>query len=637
MLQSIARPPWKDENDTLALIRRLLVEEGASRWRSYTLSFVLSGIAAGCTALTAYLMGTVINAVYIDKNFSALYLLCIVTIVLFTVKGLSSFGQMVVLARTGNDIVAEMHKRMFDKILCENISYFADTHSSETMMRVTYGAQSVAGVLNVLITAVGRDAVTLVGLVCVMVIQAPLLSLIGFVVMPLAVVFVRRLIQRIRQLAFERYSSGSATLEMLQETLQGFPIIKAFTLERIMRRRVHESVDAVHRAGNLMAYLANCTSPLMDTLGGISIALVLFYGGYRVIDGGETPGVFLSFITAFLLAYEPAKRLAQVNVRLSQGLAGVRLLYEFLDSPPSEPELDDHPPLRVSAGKIAFTDVEFGYRSGEPVIRGISFVAEPGAVTALVGPSGGGKSTLLALMLRLYAVDRGAITIDGQSIAHVSRKSVRQQIAYVGQDVYLFRGSIGENIALGKPGASHAEVVAAAKAACVHDFVMSFPAGYDTPVGERGMALSAGQRQRIAIARALIKDAPIIILDEATASLDTKSERDVQEAIARLCRGRTTIAVAHRLHTIAHADQIHVVEAGRIVESGRHEDLLRRGGRYASFYHLLAKGHPLTPVQLEFAAGSFLAPSQTSGIRDGCTMPEEHVHPRGQRVAPSHD
>jgi ABC-type multidrug transport system fused ATPase/permease subunit len=231
------------------------------------------------------------------------------------------------------------------------------------------------------------------------------------------------------------------------------------------------------------------------------------------------------------------------------------------------------------------------------VLNRMSFVAEPGKVTALVGPSGGGKSTVLALLLRFYEIKEGKVLIDGQSISDVSRRSLRQQTGYVGQDVYLFRDSIRANIAFGKEDATEAEIIEAAKAACAHDFIMGFPLGYDTPVGEHGAQLSGGQRQRIAVARALLRDAPIILLDEATAALDSESEKQVQEAIEHLCQNRTTIVIAHRLHTIMHADAILVVEAGEIVERGRHEDLLRRGGRYASFFRLQQRDtHYLTPV-----------------------------------------
>jgi len=335
-----------------------------------------------------------------------------------------------------------------------------------------------------------------------------------------------------------------------------------------------------------MARVSNRSAPLMEALAGVAIALAMLYGGYRVINTGAKPGSFVSFMAAFLLAYEPAKRLAKLNFDLTHSLLGVRLYYELMDGQASEPSDDVKSPLLLSTGRLEFSHVHFAYRPHEPVIKDMSFIAEPGRVTALVGPSGGGKSTVLNLILRFYEPDGGMILVDGQDISTRSRRSLRQQIGYVGQDVFLFRGSIRENIAFGKPGASEDEIVAAAKAAHAHEFIMAFPSGYDTPVGEHGLQLSGGQRQRVAVARALIKDAPVVLLDEATAALDSESERLVQDAIAHLCEGRTTIVVAHRLHTIMHADRILVVEDGAIVESGRHDDLLRRNGRYASFYRL---------------------------------------------------
>jgi len=324
----------------------------------------------------------------------------------------------------------------------------------------------------------------------------------------------------------------------------------------------------------------------METLGGLAIAGGLLYGGYSVIAWGAKPGQFFSFLTAFLLAYEPAKRLARLNIELNSSLIGARKLLEIIDSPASEPEDDGRPALKLSEARVELRNVNFAYRANEPVLNRMSFVAEPGKVTALVGPSGGGKSTVLALLLRFYEVNDGEILIDGQSISSVSRKSLRQQTAFVGQDVYLFRDTIRANIAFGKHDPSEEEIVAAAKAACAHEFILGFPLGYDTPVGEHGMQLSGGQRQRIAVARALLKNAPIILLDEATAALDSESERQVQEAIEHLCHNRTTIVIAHRLHTIMHADAILVVEGGEVVERGRHDDLLRRAGRYASFFRL---------------------------------------------------
>jgi ATP-binding cassette subfamily B protein len=353
-----------------------------------------------------------------------------------------------------------------------------------------------------------------------------------------------------------------------------------------MHERINEHIEAVERNANKMARVSNRASPLMETLGGFAVAGGLMYGGYGVVALHATPGQFFSFLTAFLMAYEPAKRLARLNIDLNSQLVGARMLLEIVDSPATEISDNDKPPLKLTDSQVELRDVSFAYRPGEPVLNRMSFVAEPGKVTALVGPSGGGKSTVLALLLRFYEVRQGDILIDGQSISKVSRHSLREQSAYVGQDVYLFRDTIRANIAFGKTGATETEIVEAAKAACAHDFIMSFPLGYDTPVGELGTQLSGGQRQRIAVARALIKNAPIILLDEATAALDSESEKQVQEAIEHLCRNRTTIVIAHRLHTIMHADTILVVEAGEIVEHGKHEDLLRRGGRYASFFRL---------------------------------------------------
>jgi ATP-binding cassette subfamily B protein len=389
-----------------------------------------------------------------------------------------------------------------------------------------------------------------------------------------------------------QFTGGTTIIETVQETLQSIRMVKAFSLESEMRRRLGASVSEVENESNKMARVANRASPLMEVLGGIAIALASIYGGYRVIYTGATPGEFVSFLAAFLLAFEPAKRLARLNVDLSNNLVGVRVLYEVIDSPAGEPDDSAMPSLALTNSRGEFNDVIFAYYPSTPVMRGMSFVAERGKVTALVGPSGGGKSTVLNLLLRFYDVDGGKISIDDQNIAKVSRGSLRSEIAYVGQIVHLFRGTIRDNIAFRKFCTGEAEIVSAARAAHAHDFILSFPAGYDTPVGEHGLQLSGGQRQRVSIARALIKDAPIILLDEATASLDSESELQVQEALAQLCKGRTTIVVAHRLSTIMHADRILVVENGAVVESGRHDELLRKGGRYASFYRLQLKEQP---------------------------------------------
>jgi ATP-binding cassette subfamily B protein len=577
------------------LIRRLVTEYGAKHWKGYAAAFVFMAISAGGTALIAYLMGTIVNKAYVDRSFHAIVVIGLITIVIFCARGAATYFQAVILSRIGNAIIAENQRKLFDRLMNQNLGFFAERHSSEFLHRLSTGAASAMQVLNLLITAVGRDLLSLIGLATVMVIQDPVMSISAAIIAPPALWMVRKLVRRVRAVAKAQFTGGTRLFETLQETIQGIRIVKAFTLEDRLRKRYYENVATVEYEANKMARVSNRSSPMMEALAGVAIAMGVIYGGYRTIEMSATPGEFFSFITAFLLAYEPAKRLARLNIELNAGLVGVRQLFEIIDAPSSEPADDSKPKLAIDHAHVEFKDVRFSYRENEPVLRGLSLVAEAGQMTALVGPSGGGKSTILNIILRLYEPQSGAVLIDAQEIASVSRHSLRQQIAYVGQDVFLFHGTIRDNIAFGKDGATDDEIMAAAKAANAHDFIMSFPHGYDTHTGEQGLQLSGGQRQRIAVARALIRDARLILLDEATAALDSESERLVQDAITHLTQGRTTIVIAHRLHTVAHADRIFVIEEGVVAESGRHEELLRKGGRYASFYRLQLQSQEFAP------------------------------------------
>ena len=382
-------------------------------------------------------------------------------------------------------------------LLQHNIGFFSDRHSSEFIARLTTGATAATQVLNLLITAIGRDLLSLIGLATVMAVQDPVMSLFSIIVMPPAMLVLRKLIHRIKTIAHQQFTGTSRIIETLQETLQGMRLVKAFTLEDAMRARFDEHVAHLESESNKWARVAYRSGPLMEALGGFAIAIALIYGGFRVIENGATPGQFFSFLAAFMLAYEPAKRLARLNMDLSSGLVGVRILFEVIDHPATEPPDEGKPPLRLSRARVEFSHVQFAYRPGETRDKGPGIRRRARKVTALVGPSGGGKSTILNLILRFYEVDAGAIVIDGQNIATVSRHSLRTQLAYVGQDVFLFRGTVRENIALGRPAATEAEIMAAAQAAYAHDFIMAFPRGYDTPAGEHGAQFAGGERQRI--------------------------------------------------------------------------------------------------------------------------------------------
>jgi ATP-binding cassette subfamily B protein len=419
-----------------------------------------------------------------------------------------------------------------------------------------------------------------------MIVQSPALSLVVLVIGPAAVWGVTGLVKRIRNIAKQEFRSLSMVISSMQETAQGIRIVKALNLEPVMRHRMGEAVESVRQRADKMASIQARTGPLMETLGGMAVAGVMLWAGYASIYLGQKPGAFMSFITAILLAYEPAKRLARTHVEIEAGLIGVRLMYELLDTKPTMDINRGGPRLEIESGEVRFDKVDFAYRKSSPLFRKLDFLAEGGKMTALVGPSGGGKSSLISLILRFYDPSAGRVLIDGTDIAGVDISSLRAAIAFVSQEIVLFNDTVRENIRFGRPEASDADIERAAKDAMAHDFIEAMPKGYDTPLGEHGSQLSGGQRQRLAIARAMLRDARIILLDEATSSLDSESEHQVQVAFDRLMRGRTTIVIAHRLSTVLGANKICVLVDGKVVEEGRHAELLAAGKQYARLYNL---------------------------------------------------
>jgi subfamily B ATP-binding cassette protein MsbA len=575
---------------TLPMIRRLFIDHGRQHAVAYGFALVLMAISAAATGISVGLLRPVVNGMMVfsaageSGSFRELRYLAFSVAGLYVLRGLTTFGQLVIMSRAGNNIVASVQAQVYERLLRQPVGFFQDRHSSDFMSRLAFAASGVRDTLQVIIASAGRDLLTLLSLIIVMVYQDGVMAVIALSFLPVAALLLGRVIKRVRQAAHRSYDGSARIMETMQETVQGIRIVKSFNLEDTMRARMAASIRQVESAANRMATGMAMSSPVADTLGGLAVAFIIFYGGWRVTVAHSDPGSFFAFIAALLMAYEPAKRLGRFNIDVQNGLVGARLIYEILDRPAGEPNRTDLPRLAVGAGRIVFNGVSFAYRAGEPVLDGLTLSAEPNTTTALVGPSGGGKSTIINLIQRFYAPDSGMIAIDGQDISRVDLASLRQSIAFVSQDVFLFRGTIRENIALGRLGASDSDIIGAARKANAHEFIMGFTGGYETSVGEQGAQLSGGQRQRIAIARAILKDAPIILLDEPTAALDSESEREVQKALDDLRIGRTTLVVAHRLQTIVNADRICVIERGHAVEEGTHDELIVRRGSYYAFF-----------------------------------------------------
>ena len=562
------------------------------------LAFILMGLAAGSTALRAWLMQPVLDRIFVGRDGSLLFLIAGAALVLALAKGAADYGVAVLMNRAGQRVIADVQKTLFARVIRADLAYLHAHPTGTLISRFTNDAALLRSAAANVTGAIGKDALTVVFLVGVMFYEDWILALASFLLFPLAIRPIVAIGQRMRRVSANAQAEIGQLTTLLNQTFQGARLVKAYGMEDYEEGRAAGLFESLFALIDRATRTRSRASPVMEGLGGAAIAVVTLYGGHQVITGARTPGAFFSFITALLLAYQPMKSLANLNASLQEGLAAAQRIFQVLDVQPTIRDLPGAKPLHVVGGEICFDEVRFGYASGAVALDRISLTVPAGRTVALVGASGAGKSTILNLIPRFFDVDAGCISIDGQDIRRVSLASLRAAIALVAQEVTLFDDTVRANIAYGRFGATEAEIERAARAAGADGFIRELANGYDTEVGEHGVRLSGGQRQRLAIARAMLKDAPILLLDEATSALDSESERQVQAALRALIRGRTTLVIAHRLSTVQGADLILVVDRGRIVESGRHAELIAGNGVYARYY------------AMQFAEeGEFVAPA----------------------------
>ena len=569
-------------------IYKRLIKLAKPHLPKFILAMLCMLVVGGLTSALAFLVKPVLDDIFMKKNAAMLKWIPIAVVAIYMLKGLCSYVQTILMNFIGQRVVADIRNRLYQVIQTQSMSFFTKNQTGILMSRITNDVNSMQGAVSEAVTSLLKDSFTLICLMFVIFYRDWQLALVAMVIFPVTIYPIATFGRKIRKLATRTQVTMGSLTTLLQETISGARIVKAFGREDYESSRFSRENENLLKLTLKSVTISAVSSPFMEFLGGVGIAAIIFYGGYQVIQGVSTPGTFFSFLAALILLYEPIKRLTNVNNTIQQGIAGAQRVFSIIDAVPEIRNKPEAIPLPAISKAIDIRNVTFRYED-TPVLKQINLTVRAGEAVAFVGMSGGGKTTLVNLIPRFYDVSEGQILIDGRDIRDVTMESLRAQIGIVTQQTILFNDSVRNNIIYGDIEKTETDVIRAAKAANAHHFIMNLPEGYDTVIGEQGTKLSGGERQRISIARALLKDAPILVLDEATSSLDTEAEIEVQEALENLMKGRTTLVIAHRLSTIRNADRIVVLVNGEIVEEGTHEALLDKKGEYFRLYQMQFK------------------------------------------------
>lgn len=563
-----------------SLYGRIWREIGLPYWKWLAAGVAATICAAAAEGYTITLVQRVIDQAFIEKNMGSTYIFGLLIIVAFGAKGAFRYAQTLLMAKGGLSASAALQKRIYSHMIHMDVSDFYGDGVGKNLNYFNVQAGAVLQLVTGNIISLVQQVATLVITVGLMVYYAPQMCAILLFLVPAVMIPMVMILRRQRKLSRQSFGIANDVSQHLNQTLRGIKTIQAFATERAETKKFEDVLNASVVNSYKGSQAAGLRSPLMELMISIGLCIAMILGGHFIVTGAITTGDFTAFLLALTAAYKPAKSITGTGGTIQHGLLAAEVLFKFLDTKPTIRDSRGATELHAVQPSVAFRDVKFSYIPGEPVLRDINLNVPAGRVCALVGPSGGGKTTMFNLIERFYDPDFGLVAINGRDIKNYTLQSLRQNISEVSQDVFLFNDTIEANIKYGAPRASHDAVVAAARAANAHDFIMSFPDGYKSCVGEGGALLSGGQKQRIAIARAILKDAPILLLDEATSALDTKSEKLIQSALQDLMVGRTTFIIAHRLSTILDADMIFVVKDGQIIESGTDAELCKKNGEY---------------------------------------------------------